>query len=215
MNNNPARRTCLREPIPEIFDAARYLDAAVSAHLSGHKSIAEELIRLADIPYITDWTESLWGKGGPWSQPMAVENRLPSIPSEARAIPRMPTKKQLLFLIERDGFHCRFCGIPLVRSETRALIRSAYPEALRWGNRNADQHAGFQVMWLTYDHLLPHSRGGTSQPDNMLITCLPCNGGRSELTLDEVGLLDPRLREPIRSTWDGLERFRLEAIQSE
>ena len=26
-------------------------------------------------------------------------------------------------------------------------------------------------------------------------------------TLEELGLLDPRLREPTRSAWDGLERF--------
>jgi len=42
-------RQCLREPIHEIFDAARYLDAAVSAHLAGHFKLAEELIRLADM----------------------------------------------------------------------------------------------------------------------------------------------------------------------
>ena len=108
---------------------------------------------------------------------------------------------------QRDGFHCRFCGIPLVRSETRSLIRKASPEAVRWGDRNADQHAGFQAMWLQYDHLIPHARGGTNELSNMLVTCAPCNNGRSNLTLEEVGLADPRLCDPIRSTWDGLERF--------
>ncbi len=41
-------RTCLLDPVPEIFDAARYLDAAVSAHLRCKPKMAEELIRLAD-----------------------------------------------------------------------------------------------------------------------------------------------------------------------
>jgi hypothetical protein len=94
MMNPDARplRTCLRDPIPEIFDAARYLDAAVSAHLSGKRLLAEELIRAADIPTITEWTESLWGKGGPWSRPLQVANPLPFVPDEQRVKARMPSK---------------------------------------------------------------------------------------------------------------------------
>lgn len=88
-------------------------------------------------------------------------------------------------------------------------MRTVYPEALRWASRNSDQHAGFQALWLTYDHLLPHARGGSSDLENMLVTCQPCNCGRSNLTCAEVGLADPRLREPTHSAWDGLERFRI------
>ena len=202
--------SCLRPPIPEIFDAARYLDAAVSAHLAGKHAMADELIRLADMPAITEWTESLWGKGGPWCRPLPVENAPLFIPKDQRPKARMPGRPQLNALVERDGFHCRFCGIPVVRTETRSRMRKAYPEALRWGddNRNAEQHAGLQAMWLTYDHLLPHSRGGSNDLDNMVIACQPCNCGRAQLTLEEVGLADPRLREPVRTMWDGLERFR-------
>jgi len=208
MNKQPsAPRTCLRDPIPEIFDAARYLDAAVSAHLAGRGALADELIRMADIPAITEWTESLWGVGGPWSRPFAVENPLPYVQKDQRIKERMPAKAEINMLLARDGFHCRFCGIPLVRAEMRKLIRKAYPEALRWGDRNAEQHAGFQVIWLQYDHVLPHARGGTNDLSNMIVTCAPCNNGRSNLTLEEAGLSDPRLREPRRSTWDGLERF--------
>jgi hypothetical protein len=200
-------RACLRDPIPEIFDAARHLDDAVTAHLAGNHSLADELIRLADIPAITEWTESLWGRGGPWSRPLPVENPLPFVPKEERVKARMPGIADITALLARDGFHCRFCGIPLVRAETRKLIREVYPEALRWGDRNAEQHAGLQALWLQYDHLLPHARGGSNDFANMIVTCAPCNNGRSNLTLEEVGLSDPWLREPIKSAWDGLERF--------
>jgi 5-methylcytosine-specific restriction endonuclease McrA len=63
-------------------------------------------------------------------------------------------------------------------------------------------------MWLQYDHLLPHARGGTNDLGNIVITCAPCNFARMNYTLEEIGLLDPRTREPVRSDWDGLERFR-------
>ena len=72
MNTNKATpmidRLCLREPIPEIAEAARHLDAAVSAHLTGQADLAESLIRLADMPVIREWTESLWGTTSPHIQ---------------------------------------------------------------------------------------------------------------------------------------------------
>ena len=86
--------------------------------------------------------------------------------------------------------------------------KKAYPEALTWGSKNIDQHAAFQAMWLQYDHLLPHARGGDNNLDNIVITCAPCNFGRMNWTLDEVGLIDPRTRQPARSVWTGLEEFR-------
>lgn len=203
MNSNTHH--CLREPIPEIFEAARLLDAAVTAHTMGCRELAAELFRMADIPEIAEWSESLWGKGGPWTQPMNTEVAA-FVPKEERHSERMPTTAEKRELIERDGRHCRFCGIPLVRSEVRTLLHKAYPEVVRWGARNSEQHAGLQAMWLQFDHLLPHARGGSNDLDNLIVTCAPCNNGRSNLTLEEVGLSDPRLRSPKRSTWDGLER---------
>lgn len=151
---------------------------------------------------------TLWGKGGPWCRPLPVENRLPYVGKEQRIKARMPSKSETVTLLARDGFHCRFCGIPLVRAQMRILIHKAYPEALRWGDRISDQHSGFQALWLQFDHLLPHARGGSNELSNMIVTCAPCNNGRSNLKLEEVGLADPRFRDPIRSPWNGLEHFR-------
>jgi 5-methylcytosine-specific restriction endonuclease McrA len=111
-------------------------------------------------------------------------------------------------LLQRDLFRCRFCGIPVIRSEVRKKIRNSYPDALSWGRRNGEQHAAFQAMWAQYDHIIPHSRGGDNSASNMVVTCAPCNFGRMEYTLDEVGLADPRNRVPGPIGWDGLERFR-------
>jgi 5-methylcytosine-specific restriction endonuclease McrA len=201
----PLRR-CLRDPIPEIGDAARCLDAAVSAHLTGRFDLADELIRAADMPVIRQWTESLWGKKSPYvkvrqsSVPLTCSGELPSRRYAATA--------GRALLHQRDGYHCRFCGIPVIRSEVRKRMNAAYPKAARWGKRNHDCHAAFQAMWVQYDHVVPFKRGGATTLENLIVTCAPCNFGRMEHTLDEVGLLDPRIREPFRSTWDGLERFR-------
>ena len=208
MNTLPADRRCLREPIPEIANAARLLDAAVSAHLMGRFQLAAELIRTADIPAITDFGESLWGSRSPHRHYRSISGGPePSHPKDRRSKERAPNAATMRQLLLRDGYHCRFCGIPVLRAEVRKRIRNVYPEDLRWGNTNAEQHAAFQLMWAYPDHVLPHARGGDSSLANLVITCAGCNFGRRHFTLAEVGVLDPRDREPVRSTWDGLERF--------
>jgi hypothetical protein len=169
--------------------------------------MAEELILLADMPSIRDWTESVWGKGSAYVHIRPIFGIERSFADAPRTERRMPTIAEQRELHLRDGYHCRFCGIPVIRREVRRRMMTAFPRVLRWGSRNADQHAAFQAMWAQYDHLTPHAKGGTNDFDNIVVTCAPCNFGRMEYTLDEVGLADPRLREPTRSAWDGLERF--------
>ena len=198
-------RHCFREPVSELYDAARYLDAAVSAHLSGQHLLSQELIRLANNPRILAWTDSIWRKNSPYVKVSKSVVSTKSLPKEPE---RMPTSSQKCELHNRDGYDCRFCNLPIIRPEVRRKISSAYPNALPWGKTNHSQHAAFQAMWAQYDHIVPHSRGGTNNLDNLVVTRAACNFGRMSYTLEEVGLSDPRLRAPAQSLWDGLERFK-------
>jgi 5-methylcytosine-specific restriction endonuclease McrA len=213
MNDFYAPRRCLREPIAEIFGVAKLLEQALEAHIKGDRIAAAEFIRQADKPDVRAWTESLWGsaKANP-DQPQYIRYRPvadspPSLEKHLRQPVRMPTASERTRLIERYGYNCAFCGIPLIRKEVRSAFNIAYPDAAYWGDTNVTQHAGFQCLWLQYDHLLPHSRGGDSSIDNVVITCAPCNYGRWQWTLDELGLIDPRTRDIIKTDWDGLERM--------
>src|SRR5258708_193532 len=165
------------------------------------------------MPVLAKWREALWGER---STQIHRIRRVPSfrvdLAREMLPKPRMPTTATKLQVRQRDGFFCRFCGIRVVEASVRARVRSKYPSALRWGTKNVEQHAAFQCMWLQYDHVLPNSRGGESTLDNVVVTCAPCNFGRTELTLDEVGLLDPRLSRPSNlwdgaAKWNGLQEF--------
>jgi 5-methylcytosine-specific restriction endonuclease McrA len=206
-------RRCLLEPIPEIWTAAELLQEAMDAHLSGDTHRADALIRQADILAIAEWTESIWG---PEDENIhrfrPVPNTRPIVAKAIRAKPRNPTPEMEILLKQRDGYFCRFCGIPVIEKSIREKIRMAYPEALRWRAKNAEQHAAFQCMWLQYDHLLPYSRAGETSLDNLVITCAPCNNGRGERSPEQVGLIDPRQAFTPSSwkgaaTWRGLEHF--------
>ena len=191
-----------REPIPEIYDAARYLDAAVSAHLAGHAQLADELFTLANNKEIWNWVDSIWGKKSTYVN----VNKIPFLHTQPKAKNRMPDTNMKRALRKRDGYHCRFCGIPVIRAEVRNLLHKLYPKAIPWEGTTATQHAGFQCLWLQYDHVLPHSAGGENTIENLVITCAACNFWKMNYTLQELSLLDPREFSPVQSTWDGLER---------
>ena len=208
-------RRCFREPIRAIFRAAGLLDQAVDAHLDGDYGKAKQLIAKADKQEVRAWVESIWGAGNckVW-RVRKVDGMPPTVCCSERDPRKKPSSGLKQKLIDRDGRHCRFCGIPLIRAEVREAMNKCYPNELRWNRTNDSQHAAFQCMWMQFDHVIPHSRRGTTDLDNLIITCSACNYGRKESTLEEVGLIDPRTRSETKptwkgyETWDGLERFR-------
>lgn len=200
-------RMCLREPIPEIEIAAHRLDDAVSAHLRGDRQAADELLRLANDRIVWEWLDSVWGKESEYNRRRRVVSHPPALPKDQRAKPRDATPATKRLIHERDGFYCRFCKMPVIRSVIRDAVRREYPQAVPWGNTNATQHAAFQCMWAQYDHALPHARGGTSELSNVYLTCAACNFGRNDYLLEEQDLMHPSLIPPRTGSWDGLERF--------
>lgn len=198
-------RISFREPIPEIYSSAELLRAAVDAHLAGNGTSASNLISQANNFIVREWLESIWGKASPHVNFRTVPNSSPILKKPQRVETRMPSATEKAALLVRDGFQCRFCGIPVIRREVRQHLHSIYPDALPWGRTNASQHAAFQALWAQYDHILPHARGGTNALDNMVIACAACNFGRMDFTLEEVGIEDPRRRPIKHSDWNGLE----------
>jgi hypothetical protein len=208
-----APRRCVLEPISEIWTAAELLSKATDAHLAGDRSSAETYILAADLPPVREWIESLWGstKQHPelieYLRFRRIESAPAILPKAERHPARMPDLTARAALIERFGYNCAFCGIPLIRKEVRKAFNDAYPDAAPWGPTNETQHSAFQCMWLQYDHLVPHSRGGSNDLENLVLTCAGCNYSRMYYTLEEVGLLDPRQTPIAKTSWDGLERF--------
>jgi hypothetical protein len=207
-----APRLCMREPIPDLWDVALLLERAADSHLAGDVGRADLLLREANRPAVREWTESLWGsaKANPaqlrYRRVRTVANSQPRLPKEKRVQVRKPNAEERAAIISHYGRYCVFCRIPLIRFEVRAAFHRLYPDAVPWGSTNPSQHAAFQALWLQFDHLLPHSRGGDNSISNIVVTCAGCNYGRMDNTLDELGLIDPRSRNASCGGWDGLER---------
>lgn len=68
----------------------------------------------------------------------------------------------------RDGGHCQYCNVKLRTEE------------------------------FTYDHVLPQSRGGKTQWENIVCACIPCNHTKGNRTPQEARM--KLLREPFRPT---------------
>jgi hypothetical protein len=207
----PDLRVCLRPPIPEIAVAAGLLNDAVTAHLDGRFSEAVRLIEQANMRPIMEWSWSLAGKFSEYNSPRFRLGKSSEVPAAQREKIRMPSSEYKRMLHDRFGYHCCFCGTPVIRKEVRNRLLSLYPDAIPWhGEKELAKHAAIYVMVAQYDHVVPHSRGGRNDLENIILTCLPCNYGRMNFTLEEMGLFDPRKRNPVEcvfSGWDGLERL--------
>jgi 5-methylcytosine-specific restriction endonuclease McrA len=69
----------------------------------------------------------------------------------------------------RDKYRCQYCGKP------------------------------FPPKALTCDHVIPRSRGGRAEWDNIVTCCVPCNRRKGGQTPDEAGLV--LIKRPTRPTW--------------
>lgn len=205
-----APRPCLREPIAELFAAAARLDRAVGAHLAGDEVRAAKWLKLADSTAARDYIESMWGARSRWPEQthylrLRVVDDLPPETPEQRGLKVSTAMKRTV--VARDGFLCRYCGLPVVPASVRTALTKLYPAAVSWGSTNPSQHAAFQALWLQYDHVEPLARGGANTPENVVVSCAGCNFMKWNYTLAELGLEDPRGRDVVTSCWDGCTRL--------
>jgi 5-methylcytosine-specific restriction endonuclease McrA len=96
---------------------------------------------------------------------------LPSVLRLIRRVnaPRTGIQFSRLNVYRRDGFECQYCG---------------------------DE---FDFDDLTFDHVVPQSRGGETDWNNIVTACGPCNRAKGDRTPEEAGM--PLLNQPKRPRW--------------
>lgn len=199
----------IKEPIPQIFESWDFLNQAVDAHLSGDRANAEAFFKQAEIRAVWEWLNPGWSRPDLHVTVLAPHDDTALVPKELRDSDRNIIPAIRSAVLKRDGYKCRYCGIPVVHADIRKLANRLYPDAVPWNSYDVTkQHSAFACLWLQFDHVVPHSHGGRSSLDNVVISCALCNFGKDKYTLRQLGLQDPRLTPPTPSTWDGLERLR-------
>lgn len=117
----------------------------------------------------------------------------------------MPTTLRVA-IHRRDSWTCRYCRARTIAPPVLRFLSEIYPDEFPFHkNWKAGQvHLAYLLISTSLDHVNPGGRGGSWLDENNLVTaCWPCNTGKADLTLDEVGwtLLS---EEDVRSDWDGL-----------
>ena len=202
-------RHCIKDPIPAISVARDRLVAAAEAHLVGDSEAAQRNFKAADTLAVFFWLNPCWYDVEKNVVDAAPEGDSCVIPREERDLDRGIASSVRREVLARDGYRCRYCGLPVIDASIRKIAHRLYPEAVPWDSRDLRrQHAGFAALWLQYDHVVPHSHGGRSDIENVVIACALCNFGKHGYTLRQLGISDPRDRPPVQTEWDGLERLR-------
>lgn len=198
-------RSCFITPIPELALASKLLDTAGDALLLGDRTLAATLVAASDFPAIASYTKRILG---PLSEEVHRQTKLPTVlPKSEREGTRMPTKAVERQIFERDGWRCRFCGVSVVCRLARKVLLELFPEETHWVAAEYERHSALYATAASLDHVVPHSRGGNNEIDNLVTACYCCQFGRTQYTLEEVGFSDPRERPPTVDGWDGLTRI--------
>jgi len=118
--------------------------------------------------------------------------------------PRMDSSIELE-IFKRDKYCCRYCGIGVIHKKLLKDYALAIGlENFPIGSTNATRHGvvlGFQAV---VDHVHPYSDGGQTDATNLVTSCWSCNYGKSNYTVAELGLDDPRERDPVGIPgWNG------------
>ncbi len=107
--------------------------------------------------------------------------RVPAVVRLRRAFRRhaKPVKFSRVNIYARDGYRCQYCGATCTIDE------------------------------LTYDHVIPRSRGGRTCWENIVSACYACNRRKANRTPAEAGM---GLRTtPVRPTWMPAVQIRVSA----
>lgn len=107
-------------------------------------------------------------------------------------------------IFRRDGFIDQYSGRRLIYPGALRLISVLLPDSFPFHkNWKGDAcHFAYYELFPTIDHLVPVSRGGANNGDNLVTTSMLRNAAKANFTLEELGW--KRVGPDTSSRWDGL-----------
>ncbi len=105
-----------------------------------------------------------------------------------------------------DSYKCVYCDWPVFPKVTfKALSQYLNSATFSFGRTNEDRPGIYLTFCATLDHLVPYARGGRTDETNLVTSCWPCNYGKAEYSLEEIGLTSISITWKI--TQDSLARL--------
>jgi hypothetical protein len=186
-------------PLPEAVAAEVYqLEAVATAITRDEIGVARQLLGRID-------RDALWSyydtAGKEWGRRHRREDHFGGSATNRRRIPDA-TK---LEVATRDGWRCRYCGVRLISFDFSRKLNELFPDV--WVIDPAVErkmHPAAYLFRYTQDHVVAHAVGGDNSAGNLVACCGTCQYQKGSCSLEEMGLVNPLSRPPIRDGWDGL-----------
>jgi len=127
----------------------------------------------------------------------------PEVPKAAQDTPRISVSLARSVL-ERDGYRCRYCNIPVIYTNEARKLRALFgTENFQMSKSNQVAHGTLRAFYNSFDHVVPLSRGGRTSLENLVTACYPCNFGKDNFTLSQLRLQSPFSVDPQKTDHDG------------
>jgi 5-methylcytosine-specific restriction endonuclease McrA len=111
-------------------------------------------------------------------------------------------------VFERDSYRCRYCDIRIVSKDVfREYSHLVGAEIFSIERANEKRNGLTLGLRGVADHVEAYASGGETQIENLVTSCYSCNFGKSGYTLKQIGIEDPRLRQPKNDCWMGLTEY--------
>jgi 5-methylcytosine-specific restriction endonuclease McrA len=74
------------------------------------------------------------------------------------------------------------------------------------GRTDENRHGIYLMLMASYDHVKPHSEGGSNDDSNLVTACWSCQFGKYKYSLKKLRLQNPFDKEPVAlGDWSGLK----------
>jgi 5-methylcytosine-specific restriction endonuclease McrA len=81
----------------------------------------------------------------------------------------------------RDGWHCHYCGKPLMPVDDNAeFVLAHFIDTEDVAGVIRYEMPGLTTSWAEVEHVTPRCVGGTNDPSNLVLSCSTCNSKKGK-----------------------------------
>ncbi len=193
-------------PLPEYFEkAVDCFSVSIQFLLQGDLTASVENLKRSN----SDLVGEFFIEHGQQSAYFRVSNRkdIDRSNRQNKSLNESPRLKNSIekevFL--RDSYRCRYCGLRIISKDVfKEFSRIVGSEIFSVARKNSLRNGLTLGLRGVGDHVDPYALGGQTDIGNLVTSCYSCNFGKAGYTLNQLGIEDPRIREPIADGWLGL-----------